>query len=35
MPIEGQPMWEDLAGLLALADEAILPTQLSERGNAA
>jgi len=24
-------MWEDLAGLLALADEAILPTQLSER----
>jgi ethanolamine utilization protein EutJ len=24
-------MWEELAGLLALADEAILPTQLSER----
>ena len=31
MPTEGPPMWEDLAGLLALADEAILPKQLSER----
>src|SRR5512139_2602015 len=31
MPSEGPPMREDLAGLLASADNAILPKQLSER----
>ena len=31
MPTEGPPVREDLAGLLALAEDAILPKQLSER----